>query len=52
VMLLGTLGRPAIGAIIEEDGFATAFVICAGFGAIASVLALIEWIRIARKQSR
>ena len=52
VMLLGTLGRPAIGAIIEEDGFATAFVICAGFGAIASVLALIEWIRIARRESR
>lgn len=49
VFLLGTLGRPAIGAIIEEDGFATAFVICAGFGAIASVLALIEWIRLARK---
>jgi len=49
VFLLGTLGRPAIGAIIEEDGFATAFVICAGFGGIASVLALIEWIRIARK---
>ena len=49
VFLLGTLGRPAIGAIIEEDGFATAFVICAGFGAIASVLALIEWIRLAKK---
>jgi len=27
VFLLGTLGRPAIGAIIEEDGFATAFVV-------------------------
>lgn len=50
VMLLGTLGRPAIGAIIEEDGFATAFVICAGFGAIASVLALIEWIRVAKNE--
>jgi len=49
VFLLGTLGRPAVGAIIEEDGFATAFVICAGFGAIASVLALIEWIRLARR---
>jgi len=49
VMLLGTLGRPAIGAIIEEDGFATAFIICAGFGAIASVLALIEWIRVSRQ---
>lgn len=50
VMLLGTLGRPAIGAIIEEDGFATAFVICAAFGGIASVLALIEWIRVARNE--
>ena len=49
VFLLGTLGRPAIGAIIEEDGFATAFVVCAGFGAIASILALIEWIRISRQ---
>ena len=49
VFLLGVLGRPTIGAIIEEDGFATAFVICAGFGALASVLALIEWIRLARK---
>lgn len=51
VFLLGVLGRPTIGAIIEEDGFATAFVICAGFGAIASVLALIEWIRIARHEN-
>jgi len=48
VFLLGVLGRPTIGAIIEEDGFATAFIICAGFGVIASLLALIEWIRIAR----
>lgn len=50
VFLLGVLGRPTIGAIIEEDGFAKAFVICAGFGAIASVLALIEWIRTARNE--
>jgi len=55
VMLLGVLGRPTIGAIIEKDGFATAFVICAALGAIASVLAFIEWMRVAalnRKQSR
>jgi len=45
VMLLGVLGRPTIGAIIEDDGFAKAFIICAALGAIASILALIEWIR-------
>jgi len=48
VMLLGVLGRPTIGAIIEEDGFATAFIICALLGGVASVLALLEWIRIAK----
>lgn len=52
VMLLGVLGRPTIGAIIETDGFARAFIICAWLGAIASVLAFIEWMRIARSQRR
>ncbi|MEL6686487.1 MAG: beta-lactamase induction signal transducer [Pseudomonadota bacterium] len=52
VMLLGTLGRPAIGQIIETDGFATAFIICAALGGVASVLALIEWIRVARLERR
>lgn len=52
IMLLGTLGRPAIGQIIETDGFAKAFVICAAFGGGASVLALIEWVRISRKETR
>ncbi len=48
--LLGILGRPTIGAIIEDDGFARAFIICAGLGLIASALALAEWIRIARSE--
>ncbi|RKQ69513.1 PAT family beta-lactamase induction signal transducer AmpG [Litorimonas taeanensis] len=48
VMLLGVLGRPTIGAIIESDGFAKAFIICAALGGVASVLALIEWIRVAK----
>jgi PAT family beta-lactamase induction signal transducer AmpG len=48
VMLLGVLGRPTIGAIIEDDGFARAFILCAGFGAVASVLAFIEWMRVSR----
>ena len=49
VMLLGVLGRPTIGVIIEEEGFAKAFILCALFGVIASLLALIEWIRLARQ---
>lgn len=48
VMLLGVLGRPTIGAIIEEDGFARAFIICAWLGGVAVVLALLEWIRTSR----
>lgn len=48
VFLLGSLGRPTIGQIIEEDGFAHAFIICAWLGAVAAILALVEWIRIAR----
>jgi len=49
VMLLGVLGRPTIGAIIEEEGFAQAFIICAILGGVASFLALVEWIRLARQ---
>lgn len=48
VMLLGVLGRPTIGAIIETDGFATAFIVCAALGAVAVVLSLIEWARLYR----
>ena len=49
VMLLGVLGRPTIGVIIEEEGFAKAFILCALFGVVASILALMEWIRLARQ---
>ncbi len=49
VFLLGVLGRPTIGAIIEEEGFAQAFIVCAALGAVAAVLALLEWVRIARQ---
>ncbi len=49
VMLLGVLGRPTIGEIIETDGFAKAFIICAVLGGVASILALIEWIRLSRQ---
>lgn len=52
VFLLGVLGRPAIGEIIETQGFAHAFILCAAFGGVASVLAGLEWIRIARLYRR
>lgn len=46
IMLLGVLGRPTIGAIIETDGFAKAFIICAALGGVAVILSIIEWARL------
>jgi len=43
--LIGILGRPAIGQIIETEGFARAFIVCAWLGAIAVVLTALEWYR-------
>lgn len=43
--LIGVLGRPAIGQIIETDGFAKAFIICAWLGLAAVVLTALEWYR-------
>jgi len=46
--LIGVLGRPAIGQIIETDGFAKAFIICAWLGLVAVVLTALEWYRQSR----
>ncbi len=43
--LIGVLGRPAIGQIIEDDGFAKAFIVCAWLGLVAVVLTAFEWYR-------
>ncbi len=43
--LFGTLGRPLIGEIIEDKGFAYTFILCAWLGIFAVVLAILEWIR-------
>jgi len=48
VMLLGVLGRPTIGAIIETEGFAKAFIVCAALGGVAVILSIVEWIRLSR----
>ncbi len=47
-MLLGVLGRPTIGVIIENQGFAYAFILCAWFGVVAVILSICEWIRQSR----
>lgn len=47
--LIGTLGRGAVGEIIEARGFAYAFVLCAWMGGIAVVLAGLEWWRQSRE---
>ncbi len=47
-MLIGTLGRPWLGEIIEARGFYPVFVITFWLGGIAVVLSLIEWWRQSR----
>ena len=47
-MLVGTLGRGALGEMIEEQGYYDVFVLTTliGFGAV--VLCVAEWVRQAR----
>ena len=47
-MLVGQLGRPWLGALIESDGFAYVFVLTAGIGLIPVALAALEWWRQSR----
>ncbi len=46
--LFGILGRPLIGDIVEEKGFAYTFILCAWLGGVAVVLAGLEWFRQSR----
>ena len=48
VFWLGVLGRPAVGEIIETQGFASAFILCALLGGVAVVFSILEWIRLSR----
>lgn len=48
-MLVGTLGRGALGQMIEEQGYYDVFILTTGIGGFAVVLCLIEWARQARK---
>lgn len=47
-LLIGTLGRGALGQMIEERGYYDVFIFTALIGGIAVVLCLLEWIREAR----
>ncbi|WP_336986225.1 AmpG family muropeptide MFS transporter [Altererythrobacter aquiaggeris] len=47
-LLVGTLGRGALGKIIEDRGYFDVFLLTTGIGGIAVVLCLIEWARVRR----
>jgi PAT family beta-lactamase induction signal transducer AmpG len=47
-MLVGTLGRPALGQMIEEQGYYDVFLLTTGIGGFAVALCLVEWARQAR----
>lgn len=47
-MLVGTLGRPALGQMIEERGYFDVFLLTTAIGGFAVVLCVIEWVRQAR----
>ena len=45
VTLIGTLGRPWLGEMIETQGFYTVFIVTFWLGGVAVVLSILEWIR-------
>ena len=49
-LLIGTLGRGALGEMIENQGFAPVFLFAAALGGIAVVFCLLEWIRLAAER--
>lgn len=51
-LLVGTLGRAALGEMIETQGFAPVFVFAAWLGAIAVVFCILEWMRLAAEKRR
>jgi PAT family beta-lactamase induction signal transducer AmpG len=47
-LLIGTLGRGALGQMIEDRGYYFVFIFTALIGVVAVVLCVIEWIRESR----
>ncbi|MCB2089532.1 MAG: MFS transporter, partial [Sphingomonadaceae bacterium] len=48
-MLVGTLGRGALGKLIEVDGYYPVFIFTTLLGFVAVALCIVEWIRISRQ---
>lgn len=44
-MLIGTLGRPWLGEMIEAQGFYTVFIVTFWLGGVAVLFSVIEWMR-------
>lgn len=51
-LLVGTLGRGALGQLIQQQGYYRMFVLVTWIGTIAIVLCLLEWWRVARQARR
>jgi len=51
-LLVGSLGRGALGEMIETDGYVFVFFFTAALGGIAVVFCILEWIRSARAERR
>jgi PAT family beta-lactamase induction signal transducer AmpG len=49
-LLVGSLGRGALGEMIETNGYVAVFNLCAALGAIAVVFCIVEWIRAERQR--
>lgn len=50
-MLIGTLGRGALGEMIKTDGYADVFILTMWMGAIAVVACAAEWLRQSRSNA-
>ena len=50
-LLIGTLGRGALGEMIENRGYFDVFVLTTLIGLIAVILCLLEWVRVAKRKA-
>jgi len=51
-LLVGSLGRGALGEMIDTDGYVAVFYLTAALGGIAVVFCILEWIRTAHSSRR